>query len=301
MLVLDDLAFCYSRKGFGLSVDSLSFPRGKVSALVGPNGAGKTTLFHLLAGLLVPSRGKITFDGQPMEAVTRAGRLALCLDSYPPDSRRTVESWLRSINQSRSGTSVDLSTLAARAQRFGIESLFGRSLASLSRGQGRRAVLAMVLCDDADCVLLDEPASWLDPDGIVLLREIIEEMRARGAVVVISSHLLGELENVADRYVFFVGGGVARVVENADLQREGRLRLALSAWPEEATVRWPNAIVERASGPDARVVVTLPTGASDGETAAVVKELVGLGICVYEVGVRGRALEEVFDELVPRG
>ena len=295
-LVVKNLRFRYPRTGFELHVEELECRRGEVTALIGPNGAGKTTFLHMLADLLVPEDGRVWFDGRPISALIATGRLGLCLDSFPPESRMTVGSWLGGLSALRAvdGQPKPAPT-AVRA--LGIEESFPRRLGTLSLGQGRRAALAMAIGEEPECVLLDEPVAGLDPEGIVALRGLLEELRQRKAVVLISSHLLGELEKIADRYLFFLRGRLVRVVDRAELQQDGVLRVRVSRWPEAARKRWPDVGIERpADDPDA-VVVRLRLGASDA-TERIVEQLVNLGVGVHEAVRERRALQEIYDELV---
>ena len=300
MLAIEDLRFRYGRSGFRLALDALTFPRGQVSALIGPNGAGKTTLFHLVAGLLVPDGGRVTFDGAPVGTWLARGRLALCLDSFPPESRLKVGTWIDLARSARGLTRGGGRPDSHLVERFAVASLRDQRLERLSRGQGRRAVLAMMLAGTFDCVLLDEPAAWLDPEAVIALRSTIEQLRAGGAAVVVSSHLLGELEKIADRHVFIGRGTVRRIVDASELRGGGGLRFVLSSWPAEAARRWPTAEIGRIPGSGNWVAVRLAEG-DDATLPEVVQHLAGLGVRVHEAGLAGTSLEQLFDELVSNG
>ncbi|RMF76582.1 MAG: ABC transporter ATP-binding protein [Acidobacteria bacterium] len=298
MLLIEKLDFRHRRSRFRLAVDELAFPRGRVTALVGPNGSGKTTLFQVIAGLLVPDRGSITFDGAPVGDCIARGGLALCLDNLPPASRMKVGTWLDlAASARRAAREAEPGAGPGIAERLGVPPLRDRSLDQLSRGQARRVALAMMLGRGADCALLDEPAAWLDPDAIVALRSLIERLRNDGAAVVVSSHLLGELERIADGYVFLDDGRVRRVVDASELRHGGGLRLVVPFWPREAALRWPGGELERVPGRGDWVTVRLPADA--GVTLPeVVQHLTAMGVGVHEAGMAGTSLEQLFDEFV---
>ncbi len=170
--------------------------------LVGPNGAGKTSLMAAIAGLVRPSTGTISVAGG--QAVVIGAVLAE--SGLHPG--RTVRETLR-LRAAYVG--AQRREVTAALQSSGLERVARRRVGALSLGMTMRLGIAAALLGDPVVVLLDEPMNGLDPNGIVWVRETVRRLRARGAVVVISSHLLTELESMIDVAIVMSGGRIARV------------------------------------------------------------------------------------------
>src|SRR6478672_1245594 len=201
------------RRAFGdvLAVESISLSArpGEVTALIGPNGSGKTTLLLMLATLLVPDQGAIRIDGldpvtQPMQVRSRIGWMP---DGFGTWDALTVREVLLTIaaayrlpsDRARARTDELLATVH-------LEDLADRRARVLSRGQKQRLGLARALINDPSVLLLDEPASGLDPRSRIELRDVLRSLAAQGKTVLVSSHILTELQEVADRAVIVARG-----------------------------------------------------------------------------------------------
>jgi ABC-2 type transport system ATP-binding protein len=181
---------------------SLAIPRGEVFGFIGPNGAGKSSTIRVLATLLMPAYGRVTIDGldivqNPMEVRRRIG--------YVPDTFGVYEdltAWeylhffaaAYGLPRSQRRQVIDdvlgLTDLTAKADTM---------VDALSRGMKQRLALARVLLHDPDLLLLDEPASGLDPRARIEMRELLKELRNMGKTILISSHILHELANLCTR------------------------------------------------------------------------------------------------------
>src|SRR5579859_6393889 len=187
-------------KHFGklIAVDELtiSVPVGTIAGFIGPNGAGKTTTIRLLLGLLRPDAGSATILGHPLTNalgyLPLVGALIEAPASYPSLSARTnleVLAHLGGYPISRVSELLGLVELSDRAQdRVGTYSL----------GMKQRLGVAMALLPDPDLLILDEPANGLDPLGIIQVRDLLRHLADQGKTILLSSHLLGELEQVTD-------------------------------------------------------------------------------------------------------
>jgi ABC-2 type transport system ATP-binding protein len=212
------------RRAFGdvLAVDSISLTAqpGEVTALIGPNGSGKTTLLLMLATLLVPDRGAIRVDGldpvtQPTQVRARIGWMP---DGFGTWDALTVREVLHTIaaayrippDRARARTDELLAAVH-------LEDLADRRARVLSRGQKQRLGLARALINDPNVLLLDEPASGLDPRSRIELRDVLRSLAAQGKTVLVSSHILTELQEVADRAVIIARG---RSLETKSLDDE---------------------------------------------------------------------------------
>ena len=180
------------------AVDGLSIriPAGTIAGFVGPNGAGKTTTIRLLLGLVRPSAGTATILGHPRtdpaRYLPRVGALVEAPAFYPGLSGRTnleVLARLGGYPRSRVDQMLDLVELSDRGSD---------TAGTYSQGMKQRLGVAMALLPDPDLLILDEPANGLDPLGIIQMRELLRRLRDEGKSIFLSSHLLGELERVAD-------------------------------------------------------------------------------------------------------
>ncbi len=209
---------------------TISVPGGAITGFVGPNGAGKTTTIRLLLGLIRPSAGSATVLGQPISHprtyLPRVGALIESPAFYPSLSGRKnleVLAQLGGHSRSRISQVLEIVGLSDRAK-----DLVGK----YSLGMKQRLGVAMALLPDPDLLILDEPANSLDPLGIIEMRALLRSLREQGKTIFLSSHLLGELEQVADWLVMLNQGKTVFNGQARDLV-DGRGELIVTA--EEAT------------------------------------------------------------------
>lgn len=192
----------------------LDLSRGSVTAIIGPNGAGKTTLNKSLLGLVRPDAGTIRFDG-----IDTAGQIAhRARIGYMPQTPRYPESFtagdvLSLLEDLRGEGPRDRSLIDA----FELTAMLGQAARALSGGQRQRLNAAAAFLFVPDLLLLDEPTAGLDPIASGVLKDKIRAVRAEGRAVVITSHILSELEELADRVVFLHEGQVRWSGPLADL------------------------------------------------------------------------------------
>jgi ABC-2 type transport system ATP-binding protein len=183
----------------------LTAPAGEVTALVGPNGAGKTTLLLVLATLLVPDAGEVRIAGhdpvtEPAAVRARMGWSPDVFGLYDNLScREYLEFCGAAMRLGRARAAARAAELLVLAH---LDDKADQPVHTLSRGQKQRLGLTRALVHDPQVLLLDEPASGLDPRSRVELRTLLRQLAARGTAVLVSSHLLGDLEELADRVVF---------------------------------------------------------------------------------------------------
>jgi ABC-2 type transport system ATP-binding protein len=201
------------RRAFGsvLAVDhiDLSARPGEVTALIGPNGAGKTTLLLMLATLLAPDAGSIRIAGIDPQAAPREVRATMgwMPDGFGTWDALTVREVLETV-----GAAYRLAPAAAHARAtellelVHLGDLADRPARVLSRGQKQRLGMARALVHKPSILLLDEPASGLDPRSRIELRDVLRQLAASGATLLVSSHILTELQEIADRAVIVARG-----------------------------------------------------------------------------------------------
>jgi ABC-2 type transport system ATP-binding protein len=287
---------------------SLDIAPGEVLGVIGPNGAGKTTLLGCLLGLLHPDSGRVTVAGrEPDDLAIRA------VTGYLPE-RLTLDRWMAGRDflgyhhalARLPGAARDADVDAALA-RVGLDADAGaRPIRRYSRGMLQRLGLAQALLGEPRYVFLDEPASGVDPAGVVLFRRLLAEVKARGATVVLNSHQLDQVERVCDR-VTFVRQGRVEALETlhagAAMSRVLRVRgpqgAIGGAVPREALERAAAAAaaeLREVTPPLARFVV-----ADDAGAVRLVQALVAAGVPVAEVAPEEGRLERLFlaDEAAP--
>lgn len=281
---------------------SLEAREGAVTGLVGPNGSGKTTLLLMLASLLAPDAGEIRIGGVDPVADPAAARALL---GWMPDALGAWSSLTARETIVMTGRLYDLAPDIAKSraaqllQEVGLDQLADAPARVLSRGQKQRLGLARALVHDPRVLLLDEPASGLDPQARIELRQLLRRLAADGRTILISSHILSELEEVVDDAVFLLQGATVsseRVAEAATRQRTWRIRLA----DRDATASV--LPVAQALGLDAALLPVdrrdvLVGFASDGDAAAGLAALVGAGLRVAEFSAATGLLEHTFLDL----
>ena len=264
----------FGRKVALESVDVAIHP-GEVVGLVGRNGAGKSTLIAIASGLMRPSAGTVTVEG----------RIALLPERVAFVEHLTGMANLRLLGRLRAKPNDD--QLQDLLERVGLQPDLRTSVAKYSLGMRQRLGVAQALMEEADFVVLDEPANGLDPEGIRWLRDVVRAEAARGAGVLISSHLLTELERSCDRVLVLDGG---RMVDSWRPTEDGEsglitVRVSVRRKLEEgcAAAGWP--VRERADG---SFLITV-----DSATGEVVRRLANAGVDFEEVRPARASIEDV--------
>jgi ABC-2 type transport system ATP-binding protein len=193
------------------AVDNVDFEvrRGEVFGLLGPNGSGKSTTVKLLLGLLNPTRGHIEVFGHSPHHVQTKSRIGyLPEESYLYrylNSRETLDFFGNLFHLSRGERENRAEQLL---EMVGLGKMRMRAVGEFSKGMQRRIGLAQALINDPDLVILDEPTSGLDPIGCREMKDLILALARRGKTVILSSHLLSDVEDVCDRVVIYYGGKI---------------------------------------------------------------------------------------------
>ena len=272
---------------------------GTVTALIGPNGSGKTTLLLMLASLLRPDSGTIRIAGFDPVADTAAVRSRL---GWMPDllgswSALTVRATLETTARLYR---MDAAVAVARAEELislvGLEHLAAQPTRVLSRGQKQRLSLARALVHDPTVLLLDEPASGLDPQARVELRQLVRRVASEGTAVLISSHVLAELDEMADGAVYLRQG------ETASAEGVERTRSTVRPWRIRAADRAALEFALLTAGVDASAIVVdrdellVPL---QGETAAsaLLTTLVAAGVAISTFAPAVGDLEHTYLDL----
>ncbi len=208
LIVFDNVSKFYGDV-LGVNRVHLSIPRG-ITGLVGPNGSGKTTLMNLMVGLLRPSRGRVTVLGlsaDDPEALFRRVGYATQYDAFPPglSGHQLVEAFLRV----QGYDAAQAAALAGQAiERVGMSEAAGRRVAAYSKGMRQRIKLAQAIAHRPSVLVLDEPLNGLDPMARAELIALLRELAGAGLHVIVSSHILHEVDLISDQVVLLNGGYV---------------------------------------------------------------------------------------------
>ncbi len=193
------------------AVDNVDFDvrRGEVFGLLGPNGSGKSTTVKLILGLLYPTKGHLeVFGHSPRHVATKSRIGYLPEESYLYrylNSRETLDFFGNLFHLSRNDRDNRAEQLL---EMVGLSQTRMRAVGEFSKGMQRRIGLAQALINDPDLVILDEPTSGLDPIGCREVKDLIVALARRGKTVILSSHLLADVEDVCDRVVIYYGGRI---------------------------------------------------------------------------------------------
>lgn len=275
---------------------------GRVTGLVGPNGSGKTTLLLMLASLLAPDAGTIRIDGIDPIADPHAARGII---GWMPDalgawgsltSRETLATTARLYGMPKPQAAQRAEALLAEV---GLVALADAPAKVLSRGQKQRLGLARALVHEPRVLLLDEPASGLDPQARIDLRVLLRRFAAEGRTILVSSHILSELEEVVDDAVFLVAGETvdSRRVQAATLRaRAWRVRIAgVEASAAAGQIAAALGLDPAAIATDRRDVIV--EFESDAAAAAALRKLVAADLPVAEFAAAKGTLEHTFLDL----
>ncbi|MDR2441602.1 MAG: ABC transporter ATP-binding protein [Planctomycetaceae bacterium] len=196
----------------------LEIHRGEVFGLLGPNGSGKTTTIKLLLGLLFPTSGDIFVLGKSATDVAKNEKIGyLPEESYLYrflNAEETLDFYGRLFNMTGA---VRRQRIAQLISMVGLESARKRQLREYSKGMSRRIGLAQALINDPDLILLDEPTSGLDPIGTRNMKDLILDLKRQGKTVIMSSHLLADVQDVCDRIGILYQGELKELGRVEDL------------------------------------------------------------------------------------
>jgi ABC-2 type transport system ATP-binding protein len=279
------------RFGTVTAVDDLSFivQPGRVTGFLGPNGAGKTTTLRTLLGLVTPTAGTATVGGRRYEDLPDPQRsVGALLEASSFHSGRTARNSLRvaagpaGIPDARVDELLALVDLTEAADR---------RVGEFSLGMRQRLGLAQALLGDPGVLVLDEPANGLDPEGIVWLRGLLRAFAAEGRTVLVSSHVLGEVQQTVDDVVIVARGRLVRSGSLAELSGGGAVRAVTPDPGALVAALTAGSVQARAPRPD-EVLATGTTPAAVGHLAfAAGVELLGLAPAASD-------LESIFLQLV---
>ncbi len=283
------------QRGFKAVDDlSFSFSSGEVVGFVGPNGAGKTTTMRILATLDVPDSGDILLDGKSIldDPAFAHKAIGFMPDELPDRTDTTVEEYLDFFGRAYGLRGKALKDALAAVEDFtGLVSFRGKTLHELSKGMKQRVSLARALVHDPQVIVMDEPANGLDPRARIELRELVKALAENGKAILISSHILSELEEMCTTSVIIERGKRLSTdfkdetawIRLRFVQKEGTDLLA-------KLLEMPGVKEAEASGNGFRAKIAAGDEAAEG----FAKELFSRGLVPIHFASEAGRLEDVF-------
>jgi ABC-2 type transport system ATP-binding protein len=290
MIELHDVT---KRYGSTVAVDHLSFEvrPGEVTGFLGPNGAGKSTTMRMIIGLDDPSAGRVTVDGRTYRdlrfPLRHVGALLDAKAVHPGRTARDHLRWLADAN------GIGRRRVDEVLELVGLAGVADRRTGGFSLGMGQRLGIATALLGDPDTLLLDEPVNGLDPEGIQWIRQLLRSLADEGRSIMVSSHLMSEMAQTADRLVvigrgrLIAEGTVTEVVQGSV---SGHVRVD-SDEPHRLAALLADRGALASGQPDGSLQVTGLDARDVGIVAAAA------GITLYELTPQSASLEDAFFEL----
>jgi ABC-2 type transport system ATP-binding protein len=283
----------HKRFGPTLALDGMSFTvqPGQVTGFVGPNGAGKSTTMRVVLGLDAADEGSALIGGQPYHRLRHPlSHVGSLLDASALQPGRTGRNHLLWLAHSQG---LGRGRVDEVIEQAGLEKPARRKAGGFSLGMRQRLGIAAAMLCDPPVLMMDEPFNGMDPEGIVWMRGFLADLARQGRAVLVSSHLMGELQDTADHLVVVGRGKVIADTSVADLLAEAsgdRVTLRTTARAEATTVLAHAGATVTASDRDSLTIAGLPA-------ERIVAVLAEDGVPFSEVSAHRASLEEAYMEL----
>ncbi len=287
---------------------SFSIPTGQIVGLLGPNGAGKTTTMRMITGFLSPSSGTVKIDGiditeNPVEAKKKIGYMP---ESAPLYGEMIVEDYLRYIAEIYGQNPEE--KVPALCTECGLKEVMSKNISELSRGNRQRVALAHALMNDPEILILDEPTSGLDPNQVEDVRAIIREI-GKTRTVIVSTHILSEVETICSRAIIISGGKLVADSSIEELKNSigtsssvyitiGAEKAAEGAAEIAKGIAGVSAVsINNLEGETPRNELVISVNGDKEIRPVLIKKLVEGGYDLYEAALSTNTLEDVFHTL----
>jgi ABC-2 type transport system ATP-binding protein len=282
-----------------LSHASFVVRSGEIVALLGPNGAGKTTASRIIAGILAPTEGDAIVDGLSVRTDANAvrARCGLVTDSPALYERMTLRSYLTYFARLYD-VHAPAPRIAQFAELMGLSAVLDQKLAAFSRGMKQKAAIARALVHEPPVLLLDEPATALDPEMTQTLRELIVSLRAQHRAILLCTHDLDEAQRISDRVVIVDRGRIVREGATEELRSAGRPSFRAELIGDEPSVRAALAsagvTIDGIVAANGRFEVRWTTDDPAESNTRAVRALLDAGARVISVNAETRSLEDAY-------
>jgi len=272
---------------------------GEIVALLGPNGAGKTTASRIIGGILAPSDGDVLVDAVSVrqDPNTVRARCGFVTDQPSLYERMPLSAYLEFFARL-----YDVSAPGARAvelaRLLGLDDVLGKRLGAFSRGMRQKVAIARALVHDPPVLLLDEPATALDPEMAQTLRSFIVSLRARHRAILLTTHDLDEAQRIADRVVVLYKGRVIRIGATSEIRAVGKPSYTVTFAGEPAAAHAALARIGVASDPapseDGLGALRFATDDPRKTNSEALRALLDAGLRVVTVTAAERSLEDAY-------
>jgi ABC-2 type transport system ATP-binding protein len=278
------------RYGNKVAVDTIDFTvrPGQVTGFLGPNGAGKSTTMRMIVGLDRPSSGRVEVNGRRYQEHSAPLReVGVLLDAKAAHPGRSAYKHLLAIAATHGIGSSRVHEVIGMA---GLDSVAGKRVGGFSLGMGQRLGIATALLGDPSTIILDEPVNGLDPEGVRWVRTLMRSLAAEGRTVLLSSHLMSEMAQTADRLIVI---GRGRILADGPI---GEIIQGATRSVTRVRTRDADRLMATISAPGV-VVTVLPDGAL--EIAGMTAEQVAVsastaGVVLHEVATISGSLEDAY-------
>jgi ABC-2 type transport system ATP-binding protein len=306
-VILDNVGKTYDGDNWAVRGVQLDIPSGAIFGLIGPNGAGKSTTLRMMATVMTPTEGTVWLDGadasaDPLAARRRIGFLG---DGNPLYKDMTAAEYLRFYGQCfRMGGAALEHAISETLATFDLTSKSNTVCGELSKGMRQRVLIARCLLHQPGLLILDEPADGLDPRGRNDLRRTLDKVRATGVTIVISSHILRELDDLCDQVAIIqrgrlvVAGEVDKIIDSHEVSRfVYELRMLDGHERALEILAGTRALVEHSGEADGQKLIRLQIQGGEPLMAAILAELIGAGVKVVTCSRLRSRLEDVYDRI----
>ncbi len=290
------------------AVSGVSFDvkRGEIVGLLGHNGAGKTTVMKVMTGFLEPTAGTITVGGKDVrtDRIEVQRQIGYLPESAPLYPEMLVQEYLFMMAELRGIPAADrLNRVSYAVRATGLEKRLVQPIGTLSKGYRQRVGLAQAILHKPDVLVLDEPTNGLDPVQIVEIRNLIRRLAA-DTTIILSTHILSEIEAVCSRVVILIDGELAANDTLEGLLANNTIRLVLDegATGVEKTLKRLDGVehVRKDDAPAGTTRWRIQCAPGTDPSAAIIEAAVGAGWTVRAAGAETPSLENVFRDLMAR-
>lgn len=302
MLQVQGLTKYYGRRESGPAIDAVNFEvqDGEIVGFVGLNGAGKTTTIRIASGVSLPSSGSVLVDGKDIvKQKVEASKSLGWVPEFPNFEQNAKAKNLLLYFAGFRGIGKDEAERRAAElfQRVSLSGFERKKLRTYSQGMKKRFSLAAALLPDPKNYLLDEILNGLDPEGIHYIRSLMVDLKKRGKAVLLSSHILTEIENISDRVVFIHKGKIIKVATREELSQigssGGELKIVVQNLNDHILWYLRTLGEVKVEGKDTVILSNFSV-----DPTQVNAELIKMGFLIREFSFERSSLEEYFFKLV---